>query len=231
MAKKTVGFGMFVILVVIILVLIGGMGYLFYKENPLSANNQSIASMSKEIATQNATILEQTSAISSLELELNLTVANLQSEINQLKGLINSLENYTNSSGQNQTNSSVPLSATLQEQTETGTTVTVTLSYTTPVNMSDLNDVGLLLSIPGTSGTTYISFKYITATTGPITFTGNGNFNITIVNPSGNTTYLESGAIIQVTYSGTNPSTVSWSGYTLQLTYKGYSGAASVTLP
>lgn len=109
--------------------------------------------------------------------------------------------------------------------------------------MSTLGDVGLLLAVPGAnSATTYVSFTNLAASTtvtGEIDSTSNnGSFSLTIVNPSGSTAYLQSGAIITISYDPTSnsawinaPPTISWSGCTLQLTYEGYSGAVSVTFP
>lgn len=232
MAERVVGFGVVVGLVVVIVVLAGGMGYLLYNERSLNASSQSITSMNKEIASQNATISEQSSTISSLESELNGTVASLQSEINQLKSLISSLENNTNSSSQNKSNSTVPLSATLQEQSEYSNTATLVLSYTAPSNMTSLSSIGMTLATPG-SPPVYYSFGALSYWSSHGTIIANsttGLFSVIFTNPNGNAhSYIQSGSIITIIYNG--GSTYTWSGVTFALSYEGYSGAVSVTLP
>lgn len=123
-----------------------------------------------------------------------------------------------------------PLSATLQEQSEGTISATMVLTYSTPSNMSTLADIGMTLA-SASSTPTYYSFGNLQSNSSAIWALSNtGNFNVTIVNPHGSSSYIESGAIVIIQYTGSQTS-YSFSGETFTLSYKGYSGEASVTLP
>ncbi len=130
------------------------------------------------------------------------------------------------------TGASTPLAATITEQSETSTTATLSLSFTSPASLS--NPTGLTFNVGGSSLTFYSTGELWDHSAVAIaSYTG---YAITITNPDGTSvvsgTAISSGATITITYysSGTATSTT-WSGVSVSLTYTGYTGSASTTLP
>ncbi len=87
--KKGVGFGVVIALVVVIIVLAGGMGYLLYNDNnTINAKIQTITAMNSIIASKN----NMTSSLNSTISSLNSQKANLISELNSANQSKASLE-------------------------------------------------------------------------------------------------------------------------------------------
>ncbi|MDA8055097.1 MAG: type IV pilin N-terminal domain-containing protein [Thermoplasmatales archaeon] len=120
------------------------------------------------------------------------------------------------------TGASTPLAATITEQSETSTSAILSLSYTTPASMS--NPAGVTITISGGAVGSAVSFTGFKAGTFSVT---SGVYTATIANPDGTTSVIESGATITITDS----SAITWSGVTVTLTYTGYTGSATTTLP
>lgn len=119
--------------------------------------------------------------------------------------------------------SSTPIAGSLAEMTTTTDSVTLQLTYSTPASMSNLGNIHLSLLNP--SGATVASW------TSPITvgsaYASNvTGLTITITNPDGSTTALESGATMVLTFpSGTN-----FYGDVFDISYTGNTGTISTTL-
>jgi flagellin-like protein len=121
------------------------------------------------------------------------------------------------------TGSSTPLAATLAETSETSTTATLSLTYTAPASMS--NPSSATITLTGAQlGSNVLKWTGTVGTSSP---TNDSKWKIEITNPDASTGTIESGATITIT----GPPGVVWSGITVTLTYKGYTGSATTTLP